>query len=211
MTVADRGGLRLLPQVETGSKRCSVCQQHKPFDINNKHASAFHLDRRTLRDGTLRVYPKGECKDCARQRVARWREQERAAGRMKERQRRYNQNRDQQLHAALRRERRAFEREQRTGRGADGARQRPDLSQTRRDNQPFLQWLTEYQAATGMSQQSIARMMNARFGSKDAARRLREVARGQARVTIEFVDRVAVALDQPQLVTLLYPMDDEVQ
>ena len=199
-------GLKLLPQVTEGRKRCLRCQRMKRWNIENKYTSEFYVEKRRLKSGVVRFYPKSECKECANARVAEWREKERAEGRLSERQHQWNKRRDTQRTQLLRKERRSFDAERQSK--PVRTRQLEDTRQIREDNTAFLEWLDEYKALTGTSDRYIARALEARFGISNGDRRLRAVCQGQERVTIDFVDKIGVALDQPFLVSLLYPMDD---
>ena len=200
-----RGG-REPSLVSSGTKRCTSCGVEKPWDADNKFASGFYVDKRVLKkSGETAFYPKGECKECSHARVARWRDAEREAGRMAERQRGYQRNRDHVADAARRRESRAFDADMR-GR-AVRTKSIQDRGQNRKDNRPFVEWLREYEALTGVTHQAIGHALKSRFGMKDGERRLRAIEDGQSKVTIDFVDKVAIAMDQPFLLALLYPDD----
>jgi hypothetical protein len=103
-----------MPHPRSGRKQCTRCKEWKTWDVDDKHANEFKLSKRKNVDGSVRVYPAGECKACGNQRAAEYREKLRKEGELAERQRKWNANRDPEHRKRYQRE---YQREQRRREG----------------------------------------------------------------------------------------------
>jgi hypothetical protein len=177
----------------------------KRFDLEDKAKSEFHRGNRKNKNGTVTVYPSGPCKQCHAER----KKARQAAKSIEVRRaewRRWHANQDPEARRAYAREYSAIQR-RKAGvpvKGPYRRRRRGKLHKTeqpREDKQPFLEWLEEYQAITGLTDLDIARR------SGISPRSLWRARNEAQQIALDVVDRVVTALDMPDLLNQLYPLE----
>lgn len=205
-----RQQLELGPRPVSGIKRCSSCGATKSWDIELREESEFPIRTRKNVSGEQVLYPAGECKRCNAARAAAHRQKLRDEGTLSDKQKEWNANRDPEHRKRYQRE---YGRIQRALAGATPRgpwkRYKHELDAKRIPvpKGPFLEWLDEWLAATGVPLAAVIRR-TAKVMNQDTdvvERRLNRVRAETKTVDLLFVDAIAVAMGMPHVIRLLYP------
>jgi hypothetical protein len=178
-------------------KQCTICKDWKA-------AKEFGKKKRKTKSAGVRVYLASECKQCAKERRAAWREEKRKSGELAALQEKWNANRDPEHRREYQREYSRARRE-RAGVPARGPWKcyRKDSPQLRLIAAPFLEWMDEWLAVTGENIENLCERAGV------PSRRVREWRMGpSARAQLGSLDKLAVAMGMPDQIAVLYPLED---
>lgn len=199
--IARHQKLRSQEVSQPDRKPCTACGHWK--DVPDDYT----MRKRTLADGTVRLYPAGECKKCQAERSANHRERLREEGVLAEREKTYNERRDKEAKREYNREYGAIRRRQ------AGAVARGPWKKYRDKNErgvgrstlfpiaPLAGFLEEMvhqhgisaiELATGVSITSLNEMINHEVED----------------ISLERLDRILIGLNCAEQMHLLYPQED---
>jgi hypothetical protein len=177
-------------------KRCTACNEWKRVPDD------YTMRKRTLASGEVRKYPAGECKKCSAERAAKWRDNLRAKGELKERQQEYNLRRDPEHKREYNREYSAMRRR------AEGVKSRGpwkkyrDQGRTALPVEPLAVFLEELVYRHGMGAVALA-------AGVDQRRLFSIVEKEYSTITLEVADRILTGLNYPEQLVILYPEMEE--
>lgn len=209
---ADRRQREVLPPLMQGRKQCSRCHKWKSYDLENPDLSEFPRQRKRRKDGSVYQYPKSECRECDRKRKKADRERlkqedpEEYKRRQKRYQEAYLKNKGR---AHVRRLHREWSADRRRAEGVPERgpwkKYRTGLGPRHRvPVQPFLEWLSEWQAIMGQDDQELLRNFQDSVRSGRATT-LKSWRSGRVTETyLDLVDEFFVAAGMPQLTTIYY-------
>lgn len=182
------------------TKICSKCGKRKSAD-------QFLIKKKTLKSGVKREYLAGECRKCAGERAAKWREDRRWEDQMGKINRRYDENRSQESkdkrNETLRMKRQ--EESQKAGRKPirrkkTVVKRSADLvkvGQEVLDVEPISEWLIEngVTAVPGVADAAVISVRNRLGTYKD-------------KISLDLVDRILTGMEEPWVSFDLYPLPE---
>lgn len=178
---------KVVPYPRSGRKPCSKCKKWKSWDADDRELSDFPVARSKLKSGLVRFYPKGECRSCAADRCAAYRDRLRAEGTYGEACRRWGENRPKRK-----------------------PKKRPPEETVYVNAEPLMRWLEplieEYDEWVGRPdalRNMIGDLANHPPLTPYQRDHLRQIEQ-RGRVRIRTADTLLLALDQPHVLAVLY-------
>jgi uncharacterized protein YlaI len=182
------------PHVLPEEKKCSKCGEVKPRDDYTT------ITRKLKTTGEVREYLRSWCKQCERSRIADFRERKREEGTWSEYARR--QAESIKKDPERREHRRRYQREwsaakrRREGAKANGGWKRyRDRNREALPIDPFSAWLAQRAERLGLKEKQLRRIIRKWDGDNNKEIKL---------VSLHVIDRIIIALDYPELLSVMY-------
>jgi hypothetical protein len=191
-------------------KKCTRCGKWKKLDWEDFSKSEFLMRKQNLASGVVGIYPSGECRSCSAERSAAWRENERAAGRLSGRQRKWTRTKFRKNPRRFRARQREYQAALRRKKGM-----KPGLPwKCYREQglggeipaEPLSNWLKMMLKDLGISIEEMASTLEMDPGHlRRIVNLVGENGKPLINVKVATADRIFVAFDRPDVMAVLYP------